>query len=197
VLRRTVCEIATYVVSFCSALAIDLIKRFMKCAHCGRRIRGLRGRRLMRRRGELIERSFAHLYDTGGMRRTPPARSHEHPQAAADPCRRVQSRPAAARDPRGGDAAWFPGPRRPRCRRSFRPDPHRPRTAYRQSRHLVLSFGVAPFELLVFALTLCRHRNRDLRHGLWNSSHPTDGKPFGANAKIVGCTRLPPPFGRS
>ncbi len=35
-----------------------------------RRICGLRGRRLMRRRGELIERSFAHLYDTGGMRRT-------------------------------------------------------------------------------------------------------------------------------
>jgi len=35
-----------------------------------RRIRGRRGRRLMRRRGERIERSFAHLYDTGGMRRT-------------------------------------------------------------------------------------------------------------------------------
>jgi transposase len=35
-----------------------------------RRIRGPRGRRLMRRRGEMIERSFAHLYDTGGMRRT-------------------------------------------------------------------------------------------------------------------------------
>src|SRR5712691_11010725 len=35
-----------------------------------RRIRGTRGRRLMRRRGERIERSFAHLYDTGGMRRT-------------------------------------------------------------------------------------------------------------------------------
>lgn len=35
-----------------------------------RRIRGVRGRRLMRRRGELIERSFAHCYDTGGMRRT-------------------------------------------------------------------------------------------------------------------------------
>ena len=35
-----------------------------------RRIRGPRGRRLMRRRGETIERSFAHLYDTGGMRRT-------------------------------------------------------------------------------------------------------------------------------
>jgi transposase len=35
-----------------------------------RRIRGARGQRLMRQRGELIERSFAHLYDTGGMRRT-------------------------------------------------------------------------------------------------------------------------------
>lgn len=35
-----------------------------------RRIRGRRGKRLMRKRGELIERSFAHCYDTGGMRRT-------------------------------------------------------------------------------------------------------------------------------
>src|SRR5271154_6989811 len=35
-----------------------------------RRIRGARGRRLMRQRGERIERSFAHLYDTGAMRRT-------------------------------------------------------------------------------------------------------------------------------
>jgi transposase len=35
-----------------------------------RRILGGRGRRLMRQRGERIERSFAHLYDTGGMRRT-------------------------------------------------------------------------------------------------------------------------------
>ena len=35
-----------------------------------RRIKGARGRRLMRRRGELIERSFAHCYETGGMRRT-------------------------------------------------------------------------------------------------------------------------------
>jgi transposase len=35
-----------------------------------RRLRGARGRRLMRLRGERIERSFAHLYDTGGMRRT-------------------------------------------------------------------------------------------------------------------------------
>jgi transposase len=35
-----------------------------------RRIRGRRGRRLMRKRGELIERSFAHVLETGGMRRT-------------------------------------------------------------------------------------------------------------------------------
>jgi transposase len=35
-----------------------------------RRIRGVRGKRLMRQRGELIERSFAHVLETGGMRRT-------------------------------------------------------------------------------------------------------------------------------
>jgi transposase len=35
-----------------------------------RRIKGTRGRQLMRQRGELIERSFAHCYETGRMRRT-------------------------------------------------------------------------------------------------------------------------------
>ena len=35
-----------------------------------RRIGGSRGKGLMRQRGELIERSFAHCYETGGMRRT-------------------------------------------------------------------------------------------------------------------------------
>ena len=35
-----------------------------------RRIRGERGRQLLKRRGERIERSFAHLYETGGLRRT-------------------------------------------------------------------------------------------------------------------------------
>src|SRR5262252_1829454 len=29
-----------------------------------------KGQRLLRKRGELIERTFAHCYDTGGMRRT-------------------------------------------------------------------------------------------------------------------------------
>jgi transposase len=35
-----------------------------------RRIRGKRGQLLMRQRGELLERPNAHLYETGGMRRT-------------------------------------------------------------------------------------------------------------------------------
>jgi transposase len=35
-----------------------------------RRIRGERGKELLRRRGEFLERTFAHAYDTGGMRRT-------------------------------------------------------------------------------------------------------------------------------
>jgi transposase len=34
-----------------------------------RRIRGERGKSLLRQRGEKLERSFAHLYETGGMRR--------------------------------------------------------------------------------------------------------------------------------
>jgi len=34
-----------------------------------RRICGKRGKELLRRRGELLERSFAHAYETGGMRR--------------------------------------------------------------------------------------------------------------------------------
>ena len=34
-----------------------------------RRIRGARGKRLLRRRGELLERPCAHLYETGGLRR--------------------------------------------------------------------------------------------------------------------------------
>jgi len=42
-----------------------------------RRIRGKRGKALLRRRGELVERSFAHVYGTGGMRRTH-LRKHEN-----------------------------------------------------------------------------------------------------------------------
>ena len=35
-----------------------------------RRVQGHHGKHLLKRRGELIERSFAHCYETGGMRRT-------------------------------------------------------------------------------------------------------------------------------
>jgi len=35
-----------------------------------RRVSGGRGQRLLRRRGACVERSFAHVYDTGGLRRT-------------------------------------------------------------------------------------------------------------------------------
>ena len=41
-----------------------------------RRIRGTRGKALLRRRGERVERPFAHHYETGGMRRTH-LRGHE------------------------------------------------------------------------------------------------------------------------
>lgn len=42
-----------------------------------RRVQGSYGKSLLRRRGELVERSFAHCYDTGGMRRTH-LRKHEN-----------------------------------------------------------------------------------------------------------------------
>ena len=42
-----------------------------------RRIRGARGKRLLRKRGELLERPCAHLYETGGLRRTH-VRGHEN-----------------------------------------------------------------------------------------------------------------------
>jgi transposase len=42
-----------------------------------RRIRGRRGKRLLRRRGELVERPCAHLYETGGLRRAH-VRGHEN-----------------------------------------------------------------------------------------------------------------------
>lgn len=42
-----------------------------------RRIRGERGKRLMRKRGELLERPFAHYLEAGGMRRTH-LRRHEN-----------------------------------------------------------------------------------------------------------------------
>ena len=60
-----------------------------------RRIRGDRGRRLQRRRGELVERPFAHQYETGGLRRVW-VRGHENVRAGAHPGGRLQPRTAAA-----------------------------------------------------------------------------------------------------
>jgi transposase len=42
-----------------------------------RRIRGDRGKRLLRKRGELLERPCAHLYETGGLQRLH-VRGHEN-----------------------------------------------------------------------------------------------------------------------
>ena len=61
-----------------------------------RRVRGRRGRRLQRCRGEVVERSFAHLYETGGTASGVGARSRECPQARADPGGRLQQRAAPA-----------------------------------------------------------------------------------------------------
>jgi hypothetical protein len=119
----------------------------------------------MRRRG-IIERSFAHLYDTGGMRRT-------HLRGHTNILKRLLIHAGGFNLGllmrallEAGTAAWSPGLRRSRRCRSFRPDPHRPRTAYSQSRQLVLSFGFARFESLTFAVTLCRNRNLTWYHGL-------------------------------
>jgi transposase len=76
-----------------------------------RRIRGERGKQLLRRRGELLERSFAHLYDTGGMRRTH-LRGHRNIlkrlllHVAAFNLSLVLRREAGAGTPRGLQDRW-------------------------------------------------------------------------------------------
>jgi hypothetical protein len=47
------------------------------------RLQRPKGRRPLRKRGELIERTFAHCYDTGGMRRT---HLRKQNNTTADPC---------------------------------------------------------------------------------------------------------------
>ena len=77
-----------------------------------RRLRGARGRRLRRRRAELAERSFAHLYETGGMRRTPLAGTRQHLEASAHSWRRLQLGARDAPVPRHRHATALAGPRR-------------------------------------------------------------------------------------
>ena len=76
-----------------------------------RRIRGARGKRLLRQRCELLERPNAHLYETGRMRRV---HLRGHPnilKTAARPGLRRQSRVAHAAPDGRGHAAEPPGPR--------------------------------------------------------------------------------------
>ena len=76
-----------------------------------RRMRGRRGRRLMRQRGERIERSFAHLYDHGRDAAHASARPHEHPEAPPDSCGWLQPRARHASSDRDRHAARAAGPR--------------------------------------------------------------------------------------
>ena len=76
-----------------------------------RRIRGARGKRLLRRRGERLERPNAHLYATGPAAPGAPTRTREHPQARAPAGLRLESRAAHATADGRRNAARPPGPR--------------------------------------------------------------------------------------
>ena len=78
-----------------------------------RRVRGVRGTRLMRRRGEYVERSLAHVDDTGGFRRTH-LRGHQNILKRRLVHAGVQPRPAHAEGVRTGHAARAARPVRPR-----------------------------------------------------------------------------------
>src|SRR4051794_40863087 len=67
------------------------------------RLRSEVGKQAMRDRAELVERSFAHILDRGGMPPDVAAGPGECPQALSDPCRRAQSRAAHAPADRGWD----------------------------------------------------------------------------------------------
>ena len=86
-----------------------------------RRIRGNRGQRLLRQRGERLERPNAHLYETGGMRRVHLRGHPSYPQTSARAGVRVQSRVAHAAADGRRHAAEPPGPRGGACRRPNRP----------------------------------------------------------------------------
>jgi hypothetical protein len=66
----------------------------------GSRIRGARGKRLLRQRGERVERPCAHLYDTGRLRRLH-LRGHSwSPRSPRQPSRTISAiRPSSASSP--------------------------------------------------------------------------------------------------
>src|SRR3954454_9606881 len=61
-----------------------------------RRVRRAKNKGLQRRRGELTERSFAHMLRDGWDEARAPARSRQHPQTSSGARRRVQPRPCDA-----------------------------------------------------------------------------------------------------
>jgi hypothetical protein len=79
-----------------------------------RRVRGEYGKSLLRRRGELVERSFAHCYDRRDAA-LPSAGPGKHSEAAVSPCRRVQSQSDLAQTARSGHAAGVEEPLRQVC----------------------------------------------------------------------------------
>ncbi len=129
-----------------------------------RRIRGTRGKRLLRRRGELLERPCAHLSETGGLRRAH-VRGHENVlETIVRSCRRVQSRSLDADALRCRHTAQPPGPR---CgaRRDDHGEVHahcrRPRSDL-----VAISRSHAIEHHSDFASLSRTHENRDLHHGL-------------------------------
>jgi transposase len=87
-----------------------------------RRIRGARGKRLLRQRGERLERPFAHLYETGRMRRVY-LRGHTNILITCTPAyRSVESRAPDAHPVWCGHAAQPPGARG--CASLLRGVPH-------------------------------------------------------------------------
>ena len=74
-----------------------------------RRIRGTRGKRLIRRRGELLERPFAHYLEAGGHATNAPAKTRQHTQAPSHARGRIQSRDSDAQSHRQGHAEGVRG----------------------------------------------------------------------------------------
>ena len=76
-----------------------------------RRIRGERGKSLLRRRGLMLERPFAHCYETGTNEASSSSRPREYSEATPHSHRGIQSESGAAPDDRQRHSARSPGPR--------------------------------------------------------------------------------------
>ena len=143
-----------------------------------RRMRGRRGRRLMRQRGERIERSFAHLYDTGGMRRTH-LRGHTNIlKRLLHSCGWLQSRARHASSDRDRHAARAAGPRG-RCSCDVRgAHGRRPTSAH----HDFVVASTHPGRARSARVTghVCRQlvSGEHLHHGLLGRLHPRGCSPL-------------------